>query len=147
MSAEENMKLARLFMEARVKGDLDALDEMMSPDYVSHTKLVVDQPPGREGEKWAIAQLNAALSNISIDFEDQIAAGDKVVSRFTVHETHDRAELMGVPPSGKAMTNKTIMIHRIERGKIAEEWSLGTLGLRLRGQHLEQERIERERVE
>jgi SnoaL-like polyketide cyclase len=64
-----------------------------------------------------------------------------------VHETHDRGELMGVAPSGKAMANKTIMIHRIEGGKIAEEWSIGTLGLKLRGVRLEQERIERERVD
>jgi serine phosphatase RsbU (regulator of sigma subunit)/ketosteroid isomerase-like protein len=147
MSAEENMALARRFMEARVEGDWDALDEMLAPNFVSHTKLVAGQPPGREGEKWAISQLTAALSNRSVLVEDQIAAGDKVVSRFVVHETHDREELMGVAPSGKAMTNKTIMVHRIEGGKIAEEWSLGTLGLKLRGQHLEQERIERERIE
>jgi ketosteroid isomerase-like protein len=51
MSAEENnMALARRFMEARVEGDLDALDEMLTPDFVSHTKLVAGQPPGREGE-------------------------------------------------------------------------------------------------
>ena len=31
MSAEENMALARRFLEAQVKGDLDAMDEMMSP--------------------------------------------------------------------------------------------------------------------
>jgi serine phosphatase RsbU (regulator of sigma subunit)/predicted ester cyclase len=147
MSAEENMALARRFMEARVEGDLDALDEMLAPDYVSHSRLVAGQQPGREGEKWAITQLAAALSNRSVLVEDQIAAGDKVVTRFTVQETHDRGELMGVAPSGKAMTNKTIMIHRIEGGKIAEEWSIGTLGLRLRGVRLEQERIERERVE
>jgi ketosteroid isomerase-like protein len=147
MSAEENMALARRLMQARVGGDLDALDEMLAPDFVSHTKLVAGQPPGREGEKWAIAQLTAALSNVSVLVEDQIAAGDKVASRFVVHETHDRAELMGVAPSGKAMTNKTIMFHRIEGGKIAEEWSIGTLGLKLRGQRLEQERIELERVE
>jgi ketosteroid isomerase-like protein len=147
MSAEENMALARRFMEARVEGDLDALDDMLAPHFVSHTKLVAGQPPGREGEKWAISQLTAALSDRSVLVEDQVAAGDKVVSRFVVQETHDRGELMGVAPSGKAMTNKTIMIHRIEGGKITEEWSLGTLCLKLRGQHLEQERIERERVE
>jgi predicted ester cyclase len=148
MSAEENyLTLARRFMEARVEGDWDALDEMLAPDFVSHTKLVAGQPPGREGEKWAISQLTAALSNRSVLVEDQIAAGDKVVSRFVVHETHDRGELMGVAPSGKVMTNKTIMIHCISDGKIAEEWSIGTLGLKLRGQHLEQERIERERFE
>jgi predicted ester cyclase len=147
MSAEEKMALARRLMEARVRGDLDALDEMLTPDFVSHTRLVPDQPPGREGEKWAIAQLNAALSNRSILFEDQIAAGDKVVSRFVVHVTHDRGELMGVAPSGKVMTNKIIMIHRIEGGRIAEEWSIGTLGLKLRGVRLAQEVRERERVD
>jgi predicted ester cyclase len=147
MSAEENMALARRLMEARVKGDWDALVEMLAPDFVSHTKLVAGQPSGREGEKWAMAQLTAALSDVSVLVEDQVAAGDKVASRFVVHETHDRGELMGVAPSGKSMTNKTIMIHRIEGGKIAEEWSIGTLGLKLRAQRLEQEMIERERVE
>ena len=147
MSAEENMALARRFMEARVKGDWDALVEMLAPDFVSHTKLVAGQPSGREGEKWAMAQLTAALSDVSVLVEDQVAAGDKVASRFVVHETHDRGELMGVAPSGKSMTNKTIMFHRIEGGKIAEEWSIGTLGLKLRAQRLEQEMIERERVE
>jgi serine phosphatase RsbU (regulator of sigma subunit)/ketosteroid isomerase-like protein len=147
MSAEENMALARRLMEARVMGDVDALDEMLTPDFVTHTRLVPDQPPGREGEKWAISQLNAALSNRGIHFEDQLAAGDKVASRFVVHVTHDRGELMGVAPSGKVMTNKIIMIHRIEGGRIAEEWSIGTLGLKLRGQRLEQEVHERERVD
>src|SRR5215208_6922498 len=51
MSAQENMTLARRFMEARVTGDLDALDEIMTPDYVSHAKLLPDQQPDREGEK------------------------------------------------------------------------------------------------
>src|SRR5918992_549039 len=147
MSEEKKRPIPRRFMEARVEGDWDTLDEMLAPDFVSHSKLVAGQPPGREGEKWAMAQLTAALSNRSVLVEDQIAAGDKVASRFVVRETHDRGELMGVAPSGKAMANKIIMIHRIERGRVAEEWSLGTLGLRLRGQHLEQERIERERVE
>src|SRR5215204_4279049 len=54
---------------------------------------------------------------------------------------------MGVAPSGREMTNRAIVIHRIVEGEIAEEWSLGTLGSKLRGQRLEQERIERERVE
>jgi hypothetical protein len=50
MSAQENMTLARRFIEARVKADLDALDKVMTPDYVSHAKLLPDQQPDREGE-------------------------------------------------------------------------------------------------
>jgi ketosteroid isomerase-like protein len=93
MSAEENnMALARRLMEARVKGDLDALDEMMSPDFVSHAKLLPDQQPDREGEKWLAVQLAAAFSNRRLLVEDQVAGGDKVVTRFIVHVTHDRGE-------------------------------------------------------
>jgi serine phosphatase RsbU (regulator of sigma subunit)/ketosteroid isomerase-like protein len=147
MSAEENMALARRFLEAQVKGDLDAMDEMMSPDFVGHTKLLPDQEPDREGKKWAYAQFSAATSNASIHFEDQVAAGDKVVSRFIVHATHDRGELMGLAPSGKELVYMPIGIHRIEGGKIAEEWGGGSGLSELRRQSLEQERIERERME
>jgi serine phosphatase RsbU (regulator of sigma subunit)/predicted ester cyclase len=147
MSAGENMALARRFMEAKVTGDLKAMDEIMTPDYVNHTKLVPGQQPGPEGEKRAIAQFSAAFSKSSVHFEDQVAAGDKVVSRCILHRTHDRGEFMGVAPTGRGMTLLVIVIHTIVDGKVAEEWGLGTIGSTLRGQLLEQERIERERIE
>ncbi|MDQ3251666.1 MAG: SpoIIE family protein phosphatase [Actinomycetota bacterium] len=147
MSAEENMALARRFMEARVKGDVDALDEMLPPEFVSHTKLLPEEEPGREGVIWAAAQVADAVSNASVLVEDQVAANDKVVTRFIVHSTQDRGEIMGLAPSGREMTNRVILIHRISEGKIAEEWGIGTIGSNLRGQLLEQERIERERIE
>jgi serine phosphatase RsbU (regulator of sigma subunit) len=79
--------------------------------------------------------------------EDQVAGGDKVVTRIVAYATHDRGELMGVAPSGRELTNRGIEIHRIVEGKIAEEWGMGTLATKLRGERLEQERIERERIE
>jgi serine phosphatase RsbU (regulator of sigma subunit)/predicted ester cyclase len=147
MSAEQNMALARRFLEARVKGDLDAVDEMLPPDFISHTELLPGQEPGREGIIWAAAQLSEAVSNASVLVEDQVAAGDKVVTRLIVRATHDRGEIMGLAPSGREMTNMGIVIHRISEGKIAEEWGIGTIGSKLREQLLEQERIERERIE
>jgi serine phosphatase RsbU (regulator of sigma subunit)/predicted ester cyclase len=148
MSAEENMALARRFMEARIKGDLEAVDEIMAPDFVSRTPLLSVQEPDREDAIQAIVQLSRAISNPSIHFEDQLAAADKVVSRFVVHATHDRGELMGVAPTGRELTWMAIFIHRISEEKIAEEWG-GSLGLTelLRRQRLEQEISERERIE
>jgi serine phosphatase RsbU (regulator of sigma subunit) len=76
-----------------------------------------------------------------------------VVTRFIGRSTHDRRELMGVAPTGREITNRVIVIHRISGGKIAEEWGVGTSiselreGFVARLMHLEQERIERERVE
>jgi predicted ester cyclase len=113
MSAEENMALAHRFIEARLKGDLDALDEMMAPDYISHTKLLPDEQPDREGTKRALARLSAAVSNVRVVVEDQAIAGDKVITRFTVHATHDRGTLFGVAPTGRQMTDMTVAIYRI----------------------------------
>jgi predicted ester cyclase len=148
MSAEENMALARHFIEARVKGDLDTMDEMMALNYVSHTPMLSAQATDREGVKWVFAQFSAAVSNPSVHFEDQVATGDKVVTRFILRATHDRGELMGVAPSGREMAVTPVAIHRVVEGKIAEEWG-GGMGLSelLRRRRLEQEIRERERIE
>ncbi len=147
MSAEQNKALVRRFLEARVKQDLDAVDEILAPDFVCHFKLVPGQQPGREGLKQALAELYAALSYRRLIVEGQVAEGDEVWTRFSVRSTHDRGELMGVAPTGRELSSRSIEIHRIEEGKIAEVWGVGTAGLKLRGQRLEQERIERERIE
>jgi len=144
---ENNKALARRFLEARVEGDLDAIDQMMAPDFVNHTKLLPGEEPGREGAKRAIARYAAAFSNSGVLVEDQVAAGDKVVTRCVVNRTHDRGELMGVAPTGRQMSLLVLVIHRVFEGKITEEWSIGTIGSKLGEQLLEQERIERERIE
>jgi serine phosphatase RsbU (regulator of sigma subunit)/predicted ester cyclase len=147
MSAEENKALVRRFFEARVKTDLNAVDKMVAPDFVSHTRMIPGQQPGREGLKQAITEISATMSKRRFFVEEQVAEADKVVTRFAIRATHDRGELMGVAPSGREASYKAIFIHRIVEGKIAEERSLGTMGPKLMGQRLEQERIERERVE
>jgi serine phosphatase RsbU (regulator of sigma subunit)/ketosteroid isomerase-like protein len=147
MSAEQNKALVRRFFEARVKTDLDALDKMLAPDFVSHTKLLPGQQPDREGYKRTVAEYSATFSDRRFLVEEQVAEADTVVTRFTVRATHDRRELLGVAPTGREATYKTIFIHRISGGKIAEERSLGTVVSKLMGERLEQEIRERERVE
>src|SRR5215204_632850 len=156
MSAEQNRALVRRFFDAQEdvnsrKANLEALDEILAPDFVSHAKLLPGQQPGREGYKRAIAEVLATGSNTRYLIEDQVAEEDKVVSRLIVHAIHDRRELMGVAPSGREVAYKGVAIHRISEGKIAEEWALGTAGPKLMRQRLEQEieqeRIERERIE
>ena len=97
MSTEQNMALARRFMEARVRGDVYALEEMLPPDFVSHTKLLPEEVQGRDGVIWAAAQVAGAIPNASVVVEDQVAQGDKVVTRFSVHSTHDRGRSWALP--------------------------------------------------
>jgi predicted ester cyclase len=148
VSVEENMALVRRYLEARVKGDLDAVDEVLAPNFVNHTPLLSVQAPDREGAKRMFAQFYGAVSNPSVHFEDQIAQGEKVVTRFILRATHDRGELMGVTPSGREMAVTPVAIHRVVEGKIAEEWGGGmSLSELLRRRRLEQEIRERERIE
>src|SRR5919106_1693358 len=115
MSEEEkNKELARRFMEARIHGDLDTVDSMMAPHFVNHNRLLPGQESDREDYLRGISAYQAALSERRLSIEDQVAADDKVVTRFLVHAIHDLGELMGVAPSGREMTNRAIVIHRIE---------------------------------
>jgi serine phosphatase RsbU (regulator of sigma subunit)/predicted ester cyclase len=148
MSAEHNKALVRRFLEAHEgKADLEALHQMLAPDFISHIKRLPGQQPDREGYKWAIAQYSAAFSDRKFLVEEQVAEADTVVTRFTVRATHDSKEIMGVAPTDREVSYKAIAIHRISGGKITEEWTLATTGPRLLGQRLKQEERERERIE
>src|SRR5215204_4079125 len=120
---------------------------MLAPDFVSHTRVLPGQQLDREGYKRMSLEYATAFSNTRFIVEEQVAEADKVVSRFTVHATHDLGEFLGVAPTGREVTSMAIFIHRIEGGKIAEERSLGTVAHTLMEQRLEQERVERERIE
>ena len=124
MSSEEetNKALVRRFWEAIARGDLDAIDDMLAPDFVDHS-LLERQVSGREGYKQQVAEQHAALSDMRPTIEDQVAKDDKVVTRFTWRSTHDRGEYYGLMPRDKEVVVTAMSMHRIEGGKIAEEWS------------------------
>ena len=143
---EKNKALVRRFLEAQAKGNLNVIDEVLTPHFVDHDRLP-GQAPDREGYKRAIAEYHAAFSNVRFLVEDQVAEGEKVVTRFIVRATHDLGELMGVAPTGTEVTYKAMAIHRIVGGKIVEEWAEGSNISAVMEQRLEQERIERERIE
>jgi len=54
-------------------------------------------------------------------FEDQIAEGDKVATRLTLHAVHT-GEFQGMPATGKKIAVQQIAIHRIQNSKIVEVW-------------------------
>src|SRR5215208_4377367 len=146
-SAEVNKALVLRLIEANAKADLETLDELFAPDFVDHSPLPGHEP-GREGFKQQIAEEYAIFSNTRINIEDQVAAeGAKVITRLTRKRIHDRGEYLGVAPTGMEYPSRFIVIHRIERGKIVEEWSEGTSVAEAMRQRLEQERIERERID
>ena len=142
---EKNKALVRRLLEvAHTQGDLDAIDELLSSDFVDHS-LMPGQEGDREGYKRSMAEIRAPWSDHYLTIEDQIAEGDKVFTRVTVHAIQDRGEFLGLAPAGEEWTFGAMYVHRIAGCKIVDEWSEGDIGpVRER---LDEEMRERERVE
>ena len=116
---EKNKTIIRnAYEEIWNQGNLDVADELFAIDYVYHG---VPQIRGPEGIKQHVAALRSAVPDAHISFDDMIAEGDKVVSRWTSGGTQT-GEFMGIPPSGKQVKFTGIIISRIADGKIVEDW-------------------------
>jgi predicted ester cyclase len=142
--AEENKALVRRFLAAEFKWNTEALDEILAPDFVDHS---LPGEPGPKGYLRAMAAGRAPFSEFHHNIEDQVAEGDKVVTRITGRATHDRREAMGVAPTGEEYEGSGIIIHRVVGGKIAEQWREWSGGSLLMGLRLEEEARQRERIE
>jgi predicted ester cyclase len=120
--AESNKALVRRFYEEIDKGHVGILDEVVAEDYLDH-----NPPPfpglasGREGLKQAFTMFQHATPGYH-QIEDQIAEGDKVVTRLTSIGKHE-GDLPGAPRTGNDLKMTSITIHRIENGKLVEKWS------------------------
>lgn len=121
MSTEDNKRLVRRFYQEIDAGNLDAMDELVAADYVDHSPPPFPFPPGREGLKEAFRVFWAATPGTH-EIEDQIAEGDKVVTRMRARGTQV-GDLPGIPATGNQMDMTATVIHRIENGRLAEKWS------------------------
>jgi steroid delta-isomerase-like uncharacterized protein len=107
--------------------DLSVLDTKVTEDHLDH------DADGDEIGRDAMAQGSQvyldAFPDLHMSFDDQIADGDRVVTRWTGSGTH-LGELHGIPPTGRAAQISGIYIHRLSGGMVAETWaSFDRLGL------------------
>jgi steroid delta-isomerase-like uncharacterized protein len=123
MSTEENKALARRELEEifAAEGNVDAAEEIYAPSYISHQPAGDEDLRGVEAIKQFAAGMRKAFPDLEIIIEDQIAEGDKVLTRFRTRGTH-QGELWGIPPTGREVEITNMSMSRIEGGKMAEEW-------------------------
>jgi len=120
--SEANKELVRRFFEGVDKGDPAVIQEFISQDYGDHSPPPFpDLPPGIAGSRKAFEYALAAFSDFHHEIEDQVAEGDKVVSRVKAWGKHT-GDFLGIPATGKEVTMTGIAVHRIANGKIVEHW-------------------------
>ncbi len=119
MSEENKAIHRRLTEEIFNRHDPDAVERFFSPDYVEHLPSP-GQGPGVEGLKRMLAEeFFPAFPDQHWTTEEQIAEGDKVLSRFTWRGTH-RGELAGIPPTNERVEVWAMALDRIADGKVVE---------------------------
>ncbi len=118
--SEENKELARRSWEIVSERNPDLIEEFYPPDLVWHEP---DQDiRGYEQARQFVSTFFDAFPDMNITVEDAIAEGEQAVTRYTIRGTHrGETEEFG-PPTGRQMEVEGITIHRIEDGKIVEEW-------------------------
>ena len=116
---EQNKALAIRFTEAYQTGDIAAIKEICSHDFVEHG---VGQTFSLEQAIETLKGNMAIFSDFTIIAEDVIAKGDEVAVRYHMNVTHSGPGL-GIPATGKKAESTGIEILRFENGKIAEAWA------------------------
>ncbi|MGA2630797.1 MAG: ester cyclase [Terriglobia bacterium] len=106
----------RVFEEGWNKHNLALLDELY-PDCVWY-RPDTGELKG-EALKQFVASVYAAVPDIRFTIEDQVAEGDKLVTRWSCTGTH-QGEFMGLAPTGKQVTTSGVTISRIVEGKFVE---------------------------
>lgn len=122
MSPDENKAIVRRWFAETDQGNLDIIDELCDPDYLDHAPPLPGMPAGSAGVREANQQLGAAFPDTIHIIEDQIAEGDKVVTRLRGRGTFAN-DILGIPANGKVVEIAGISIHRLENGKLVEHWA------------------------
>lgn len=82
MAVEGNRALIRrVFEEVLNGGKLEALEEIISPDYVEHSALPGQEAGGPEGVKQRLTVFREAFPNLRWDLEDLVANEEKALAR------------------------------------------------------------------
>ena len=116
MNQDNKARMRRYFEETLSKGNMAYVDEIATGEMAENLKR------GATG-------LRSSFADMSDQVLDQMAEGEKVVTRFKGGGVH-RGVFMGVAPTGKTVTWTGISIDRFEEGKIVERWTeINVLGV------------------
>ena len=120
MPEENKAIIRRFFEEVWNEKNINVIDEVIAAEQVDHS-LPPGLPAGVEGVKMFVGMYLNAFPDTQMTIEDQIADGDRVVTRWRATGTH-KGELMGIPATGKQMSITGIDINVVSGGKSVEHW-------------------------
>ena len=125
MGAKENKEVVRKVEEAWDTGKLDALDTLFDPKFNNAQSGVPQLPVGLEGAKMAHRMAMSSFPDRTIQVQDIIAEGDKVVVRCRMIGTNTGGvQWAGAPANGNKVDIEWISVYTLRNGKIVDHVGL-----------------------
>jgi predicted ester cyclase len=111
----------RIYEEGYNRGDVSIYDKLYQPNFVHHSKTIHDIEPGLAGEAQSMIRFRQAIPDVQFTILDQIAERDLVATRLRING-NPIGQFGEVGPEGGVFDVQTMVLFRIEDGRVAEEW-------------------------
>jgi predicted ester cyclase len=122
MSAQYKTAVENLIEKGFNQKDMSVFKDYFSANLTDHA-LPPGLPGGLEGRTMFVSAFVTAFPDIHIHLEDTATEGDKLVTRWSAHGTH-QGDLLGIPPTGKEVSINGIAIDRFENSQSVEHWEI-----------------------
>ena len=123
MPTREHVGLVeRWFEDLFTRGDLDAVNELVAPDFVAHGQGGMEDSHGRETFREWLRWYLAAFVDREWTVYEVISEGDKVVARYSGRAMY-KGGLLDIPSEDQRVLETGILILRVEDGIVRELWS------------------------
>jgi predicted ester cyclase len=113
----------RLYEEGFNAGNLDVVDQLVSPDVVTHNPLILDAPTGPDSIRGGTAMLRQSFPDLHVEVLDLMAEGDRVAAFLLVSGTNTGAYRRGGATNRHA-SMRAFFIWRVVDGRLVESWGV-----------------------
>ncbi len=128
LTADEAKAIVRRRFEELDDGNFGILDDLFSPKY--KLNFPAREPLDLERTRQFYEEMYQAFRGLRHEIAEQVAEGNKVVTRWTATGTHV-GEFMGIEPTDEPVTFQGINIYTFDGDKLVDSqvaWDLGSLG-------------------
>jgi predicted ester cyclase len=102
---------------------VELVDELIE-GFVDHVDLPGLEGGGRDRYLASLRMMHTAFSDYHEEIEFVVADDERAVSYVRLTGTHD-GDLMGLPPTGRAVDVRAMGVLRFENGQAVERWGIG----------------------
>jgi steroid delta-isomerase-like uncharacterized protein len=113
----------RLYEQGFNAGDLALVDQLVSPDVVTHNPIILDAPTGPDSIRGGIEMLRRSFPDLHVEVLDLIAEGDRVAAFLRMSGTN-AGDYRGGGATNRRGSLRAFFVWRVADGRLVESWGV-----------------------